>query len=47
MNTYYNKDNNAGTAISLINYWKLNPHWRNGNKATEKNEKKSSCPDFV
>ena len=23
---YYNKDNNAGTAISKINYWKLNPH---------------------
>ena len=45
MNTYYN---NAGTPISIIDYWKLNPHWGNGNKATEKTKKsKSSCPDFV
>ena len=44
----YNKDNNAETAISIINYLKLNPHWGNGNKATEKTEKrKLYCPDFI
>ena len=42
-NTYYNKDNNAGTAISIINYWKLNPHWGYGNKATEKKTKSRSA----
>ena len=41
MNTYYNKDNNAGTAISIINYWKLKPHWGNGNKATKKTKRGS------
>ena len=47
MNKYYNKDNNSGTAISQIDYWKLNPHWENGNKATEKTEKrKLYYPDF-
>ena len=39
MNTYDNKDNNPGTAISIINYKKLNPHWGNENKATEKKQK--------
>ena len=33
INEYILQDNR--TAIS-INYWKLNPHWGNGNKATEK-----------
>ena len=48
MNTYNNKDNNAGIGVSIMNYWKLNPHWGNRNKATEKNEKrKLYCPDFV
>ena len=46
MNTYYDKDNNAGTALSIINYWKFNPHWGNGNKTTEK-KPKSFYLDFV
>ena len=36
MNMYYNKDNNVGISISIIDYWKLNPHLGNGKKATEK-----------
>ena len=36
------------TAINLINYWKLHPHWEDGNKTTGKSEKRMLYyPDFV
>ena len=33
INTFYNKDNNAGTIMKIMNYKKLNPQWGNGSKA--------------
>ena len=32
INTYYTKDNNTGTIMKIISYYKLNTHWGNGSK---------------